>query len=113
MRYTMTLPLLLLSGAAFAQDGRFDVVAAVVEQTCLGPDRVVVELTAHDNAPNVDVLFRWDRQNDRDPDANLSPDPAQAFRYPDETEVTARVYAITEFGERASGAVTFTTISCP
>jgi len=88
------------------------VTAQVLDQQCQGGDFVNVTLSASVQTSS-EARFKWDFTNNGSFDTRALASPTVTHRYPDETNVTARIGARNVEGNSAQDTISFSTLRCP
>jgi len=105
------LVIAVIAAVPAAAAPQLTVTAFVQDQMCQGGDNVQVTLSATSDNPQ--TRFAWDFTNNGSRDTAFSTNPTVMTTYPDEVQRTAKVFAKSIDGERASDTVTFQTLRCP
>ena len=121
--YRLLVPLLaialsagLLAGTPPAESAETQSLAVIplpVAQACLGPDNVLVALSAFVFTTSEPVVFRWDFNADGVLDSPPRLAPGALHVYPDEFPVTARIVARNAEGNLSAAVTAFGTLTCP
>ena len=121
--YKLLVPLLAIALSAgllaatppaeSAETQSLGVIPLPVAQVCLGPDNVLVALSAFVFTTSEPVVFRWDFNNDGALDSPPRLRPGALHVYPDEFAVTAHIVALNAEGNLSAAVTAFDTLACP
>jgi hypothetical protein len=88
-----------------------NITAILIEEQCLGGDLVNVTLSGMGNSSSP-AEFAWDFENNGSIDTGILSNPRVEHVYPDEVNITAKLFARNDEGQMDSDTITFGTLNC-